>query len=95
MKASEIERGKTYTIRHHAPRIYPVQVNSRAYAQPNGARRSVFRYSSTKLATGREIVVKSVTKSIVLVAYLSPMATGFFESSSISARCAARILFAA
>jgi len=28
MKASEIEPGKTYTIKHHARRIYPVQVNS-------------------------------------------------------------------
>ena len=38
---------------------------------------------------------KPARKPIGHVAYLSPMATGFFESSSISARCAAKILFAA
>ena len=62
MKASEIELGKTHTIKHHVGRIYPVQVNSLDYGLPIGARRSVSRYRCTKLATGREIVVKSVTK---------------------------------
>ena len=62
MKASEIELGKRYTIKHHAGRIYPVQANSLDYALPIGARRSLYRYRCTKLATGREIVIKSVTK---------------------------------
>ena len=35
MKASEIELGKTYTIKHHDGRIYPVRVNSLDYALPS------------------------------------------------------------
>ena len=62
MKASEIERDKTYTIKHHAGRLHPAHVNSPDYALPIGARRNVSRYRCMKLETGREIVVKSVTK---------------------------------
>ena len=62
MKASEIELGKTYTIKHHDGRNFPVRVNSLDYVLPIGALRNVCRYRCTKLATGREIVVKSVTK---------------------------------
>jgi hypothetical protein len=53
MKASQIEVGKTHTIKHHAGRTYPVQVKSLDYALLIGARRNASRYRCTKLATVR------------------------------------------
>jgi hypothetical protein len=47
---------------------------------------------ATPAAFNLNSLPKPVPKPIGLVAYLSPMATCFFESSSIFARCAARIL---
>jgi len=47
---------------------------------------------ATPVAFNFNSLLKALPKPILLAAYLSPMATGFFESSSISARCAAKIL---
>ena len=62
MKATDVEVGKVYMIRHHGS-IGLVAVRVDAIDKYNGMASAVrTRYRCTKLATGREILVRSAAK---------------------------------
>lgn len=71
MKASEIEVGKEYVIKHHDGSLCTVQVEylktRNSYGSRSGVIRTMTHYICTKLSTGRQIEVKSAAKFRCLV----------------------------
>jgi len=69
MLASQIEVGKLYVIRHHDGKFYVVRADYiknyntySGYGSTGRVSRSMKHYVCTKLATGRQIEVKSAAK---------------------------------